>query len=208
MPIKTIINLPKSRIGLWHIRETPDELLKLVRLSEAELVSLENMTSIKRRTQWLAVRALLRKMNEPEEHEVDYNEHGKPILPNRPEQISISHSEEMVAVQLSASRYCGVDVQKWSSRMERLAPKFVNRDETAFIPPDQKLDYLNLIWTMKEAVFKHFGSALEFKRQIHIQPFDIKTSNKASAIVLHGDGRHRIALEWKRVGEYFLTYLC
>lgn len=92
--------------------------------------------------------------------------------------------------------------------MERLAPKFVNRDETAFIPPDQNLDYLNLIWTMKEAVFKHFGSALEFKRQIHIQPFDIHSSNRTSAIVLHEDGRHRIALEWKRVDDYFLTYLC
>lgn len=179
-----------------------------MRLSPAELVSLEKMTSLKRQTQWLAVRALLRQMNEPEEHAVDYNEHGKPILQDRPEQISISHSEKMVAIQLSTSRYCGVDVQKWSDRMERLAPKFVNRDETAFIPIEQNLDYLNLIWTMKEAVFKHFGSALEFKRQIHIQPFDIHETNRAAAIVLHEDGRHRIALEWKQVDDYFLTYLC
>lgn len=167
------------------------------------------MKSEKRRSQWLAVRALLSSLSNSKETltTVCYDEIGKPFLNSENELISISHSEKMAAVQISSKKICGIDIQRLSPKMERLAPKFINEQEAAFIPKDLSLDYLNLIWTMKEAVFKHFGSNLEFKR-ITVEPFDIHHKTNAFANVEHENKSYRIHLEWRRIEDYFLTYLC
>lgn len=166
------------------------------------------MTSQKRQLQWLAVRALLPLLNSSLSRPIGYDPLGKPSIDSPGDQISISHSGKLVAIQISAQHFCGIDVQEYSTKMERLASKFINEDEWAFIPKSQALDYLNLIWTMKEAVFKHFGSDLEFKRQIFIQPFDIENESMGKAVVKKNRETFEIGLAWRRIDEYFLTYLC
>ena len=113
----------------------------------------------------------------------------------------------MVAVQLSTGKYCGIDIQTISQKIERLAEKFIHPKEYAFIPADKKIEYLNLIWTMKEAVFKHFGSDLEFRRQIRIQPFVLDRENSGTALVETLNSKHEVGLKWVRIDDYFLTYL-
>lgn len=208
MPLREIIEAPHSRVGLWEIRESTETLLGIVKLSDEEKAKYETMTSEKRRLQWLAVRALLPLLNSSLSRPIGYDPLGKPAIDSPGDQISISHSGKLVAIQISADHFCGVDIQEYSNKMERLASKFINEDEWAFIPKPQSLDYLNLIWTMKEAVFKHFGSNLEFKRQIFVQPFDIALDNEAVAVVKKGTENIKIGLAWRRIGEYFLTYLC
>lgn len=166
------------------------------------------MTSQKRKTQWLAVRVLLPILNSSLSRPIGYDPLGKPSIDSPGDQISISHSGKLVAIQISANHYCGIDVQEYSMKMERLASKFINEAESDFIPKKQELDYFNLIWTMKEAVFKNFGTELEFKRQIVIQPFDILNDKKGKAMVEKDNERFEIGLAWRRIGEYFLTYLC
>ncbi len=164
------------------------------------------MRSKKRRSQWLAVRALLKELPHSD-CEIRYNHLGKPALVNNNCQLSITHSGALVAVQLTTGKYCGIDVQAISPKIERLAEKFIHPKESAFIPTEEKVEYLNLIWTMKEAVFKHFGSDLEFRRQIRIQPFVLESENVGTALVKTADTKHVIGLKWMRIEDYFLTYL-
>lgn len=206
MPIYQHIKEPTSEIGIWSITETIDELIRLASPGAEQREQLSSMRSEKRRTQWLAVRALLKKLPHSE-CEIRYNHLGKPSLENNKCQLSITHSGTLVAVQLSTGTYCGIDVQAISPKIERLAEKFIHPKESAFIPMNNKVEYLNLIWTMKEAVFKHFGSDLEFRRQIHIQPFDLESEKDGMALVKTSDASHEIRLKWMRINDYFLTYL-
>lgn len=207
MPLHDIIEKNHCRIGLWDISESQEELMHLVSLSKEEKITLENFKGAKRRAQWLAVRALLPLIADAETCSVDYDELGKPFL-NQQQAISISHSENMVAIQLCFSDFCGVDIQKFSEKMSRLASKFINEKENTFIPQEHCLEYYNLIWTMKEAIFKNFGSDLEFKRQIEISSFEMNAAGSTTARVVHHNKIYSIGLEWRRIGEYFLTYLC
>ncbi len=207
MPLLDIIEKSQCRIGLWDISESPEELLQLVLLTEEEKKVFDNFKGAKRRSQWLAVRALLPQIAGADFCFVTYDALGKPFL-NQHQLISISHSENMVAIQLSQSEMCGIDVQKVSGKMSRLAFKFINDQEFSFIPQEQSLQYYNLIWTMKEAIFKHFGSNLEFREQIMIDKFEMNISGSTSARVIHQNFHYSIGLEWRRIGEYFLTYLC
>lgn len=165
------------------------------------------MPTEKRRLQWLAVRALIRAIRPRTPFEVHYDANGKPFLPDQSQKLSITHSGKLAAIQLSSSGHCGIDVQQISEKVERIAPKFVREDEMEFIPGDRKLEYLNLIWTMKEAVFKHFGTNVEFKRQIKILPFSISDNFTATAQVNTPPESASFGLKWLRVDDYFLTYL-
>lgn len=207
MPLHDIFEKNHCRIGLWDISESPEELMHLVSLSNEEKIALENFKGAKRRAQWLAVRALLPLVSKEEFCSITYDGLGKPIL-NDHQAISISHSGNMVAIQLCASDFCGVDIQKFSEKMSRLASKFINDQEYSFIPQEQCLEYYNLIWTMKEAIFKNFGSDLEFKGQIEISSFEMNATGSTTARVVHRNKTYSIGLEWQRIGEYFLTYLC
>lgn len=139
--------------------------------------------------------------------EVQYDENGKPFLPDQSQKLSITHSGKMAAIQLSSDAHCGIDVQQISPKVERIASKFVREDEMEFIPEHQKLEYLNLLWTMKEAVFKHFGTNVEFKRQIRVLPFLISKNSATNSYVETPAGTVQIGLKWLRIDDYFLTYL-
>lgn len=209
MALVEIIENSRYRVGLWSITETPSELLSLAALSKAEQALLEKMATEKRRRQWLAVRVLLQTMDHTARQHLCYTADGKPLLGDLPAKVSISHSGDMAAVQLSAGDgYCGIDIQAGSHKIERLAEKFAHADELAFIPPAQNSEGLNLIWTMKEAVFKHYGSGLAFKDQIRIAPFDLHTPGVVQAWVERDNQKHALRLHWRRINEYFLSYLC
>ncbi len=167
----------------------------------------QNFTSVKRKMQWLAVRVLLAELLRGGAATLRYDLNGKPEIGGN-QKISISHSGDMAAIQISNGTYCGIDVQRISDKMPRLAPKFINAQEAAFIPTDRANEYYNLIWTLKEAIFKNFGTSVEFKRQIIIQPFSLDQHEPIEAEVDHHETAHYMSLEWQRIGDYFLSYLC
>lgn len=181
----------------------------MVDLSSEELVKYNGMTSEKRREQWLAVRALLPLMAGKRSRPIGYDDLGKPHLHPSEERISVTHSGKMVAIQLSAQKqYCGIDIQEYSEKIDRLAHKFVHPGEAKFIAANREKEYLNLIWTMKEAVFKHFGTEVEFKSQIRIEAFDLHRDQLGVARVERNGKTHTIQLAWRRIDQYFLSYLC
>lgn len=182
--------------------------MEKVRLSEEERTRLSGFKTPKRSLQWMATRCLLQNVASDSSPLIAYNELGKPHLANDNRLISLSHTDRYAAVQLCHSGYCGVDIQQREERMTRLADKFLHREEYDFVNNEHRLLYLNLIWTMKEAIFKHFGSDLAFGAQIHIHPFDITLDNEAVTTVLHSGKKHRITLRWHEISNCYLAYLC
>lgn len=207
MPLTEIIDRPHFRTGWWTITETTDDLYNKVSLTADEEKVFSNFSSEKRKSQWLAVRALLAELIKNGDIHLFYDDNGKPML-NNGHKISISHSDEIAAIQISTGTYCGIDVQRFSDKMPRLAAKFIHQKEAAFIPASQATAYYNLIWTLKEAIFKHFGTSVEFKNQIIIQPFSLAQHLPIHATVEYQKEAHYLILEWRQIGDYFLSYLC
>lgn len=95
---------------------------------------------------------------------------GKPFLASGNYYISISHSKDCMAISYCNERNHGIDLQHHTEKILKIKSKFVNNEEQEFIV-ENELKYLHLIWGAKEAAFKYFGSELDFKRDITIQPF-------------------------------------
>ena len=109
------------RAGVWNITETADELLNLVQLSDAEMLLLGSYKHDLRKRQWLAYRALLKNLLAPESPSIFYDENGKPGLLTGSHQISVSHAGHLAAAVCSSEMPVGIDVEKITGRIERVA---------------------------------------------------------------------------------------
>ena len=112
---------------------------------------------------------------------IDYNEFGKPSLRNDKRQISISHTQGMVAVQIG-NKYAGVDVEKISGRVAKIAHKFLSPTELKAIDIKNQLLHMYAYWGAKETIYKIYGRRrLDFKENIKIEPFKIETKGSIKA---------------------------
>lgn len=157
-----------SRLGIWKITESLSELENRALLSEAEKKQMEAIKLEKRKKEWLATRILLRTLAKGKT--LDFLPNGKPILhPNS--HISISHSGDLAGMALS-SQPVGLDIQGVDEKLLRIEKKFVNSSESSFLPDNAyRVEYLTVIWSVKEAVFKYFGELVDFADHIRVAPF-------------------------------------
>lgn len=94
-----------------------------------------------------------------------YNEHGKPFLPNGP-YFSISHCKDGIAVVVD-NQPIGVDIESLRSANQDLIERTMNAEEQAQIAEaaDRERAFIRL-WTQKEAVVKAQGRGIESFEQL------------------------------------------
>jgi len=92
-----------------------------------------------------------------------HDDSGAPFLKNSKKFISISHSENLFAVQLSDVDRVGVDVQVKKDNIYRGRGYFINDlEEQNF---EMTSEELQLIWSAKESVYKYKKGAVEHYRE-------------------------------------------
>ena len=108
---------------------------------------------VKRKHQRMFVRRCLSEILNQDNVNLEHLDNGAPYLPEYPDQyISISHSKEWYAIQLSKVDEVGVDIQLIKENIFEGRSYFVNREEKENI--DLTNLNLNLIWSTKEALYK------------------------------------------------------
>ncbi|RYG46227.1 MAG: 4'-phosphopantetheinyl transferase superfamily protein [Chitinophagaceae bacterium] len=153
---------PFSLAAIWKIDEPESFFTERTGVTST-------IASEKRRLEHLAGRFLLRHLKE------DFpllsiipDIHDKPRIPENQYFFSISHSFPYVAAVVSPYVECGIDVQVWHSRMEKLQYKFLSASERILFNSDTKL--LSLAWSAKEAAYKWQGRrGVEFSRDLVIK---------------------------------------
>jgi 4'-phosphopantetheinyl transferase len=206
VPVHQIFKNNYSLVGIWRITESEDELQVSAKLSPSDSEVFEQLASAKRRVQWLAVRNLLQNLR-PEDAEIEYDSLGRPKFIRNHTFISISHSGMYAAVQISEKHPCGIDIQEISEKMERLYPKFVNAEEESYIRGPLFKEYLNLFWTLKESVFKFYGTDVEFKSQMQVTPFEINHSGTCEILVKRAGEQVLHRLQYHKIDNYYLSFL-
>lgn len=110
------------------------------------------------------VHAILNELGLPEK--VDHLPDGSPFLPGYDGYISISHSQESVAIALNTSRRIGIDTETWRPQLERVKHKFLSVREQEIYHGNPGL---LLAWCMKEAAYKAAGvRGLDFAESIQL----------------------------------------
>lgn len=166
---------PGVSLGLWQMDESPEQLFDLYPHLLPYRSSLDDKyKNDGRKLEFLAIRALMYEMLRVNgaskgllSHAGDFthNGQGKPLF--RGYHVSISHTKGYAALILSKKSEVAVDIEYMSDRVERIASKFLRKDERA-----DSLDAKLVHWCAKETVFKLFSEENLLFEDIRVKPFD------------------------------------
>lgn len=166
MPLIYYRSVEAGEVALWHATEKTSFFKAYLQEQNFPIEAARRINHPEKLHQWFASRYLLSKIY-PEAIQLYRNR--KPFLYNGPE-VSFSHSKQYVALILSQFP-SGIDVQIADPKLKTIAPKFVNPTEMDLIKAPTELMRLSIIWSVKEAVFKKFGTEMPFKN-IRIESYN------------------------------------
>lgn len=198
-----------TEFALWKIEEEWDELYQQLQLNDREKAYYESLSKGKRHLHWLGTRVLLRTMLDTDEYiDCRVDDHGKPYLVNIPYHISLSHSFDYAAVMISKSKPVGIDIELISQKVERIAHKFLRKEELAFIDPQHKIEQLYICWCAKEAVYKCNGvKVISFLDHIKLEPFEGGESGIVKAQILKGEIDLHFDVGYMPFDDYMIGYV-
>ena len=166
---------PGVSLGLWQMDESPEHLFDLYPHLLPYRSSLDDKYKNDGwKLEFLAIRALMYEMLRVNgaskgllSHAGDFthNGQGKPLF--RGYHVSISHTKGYAALILSKKSEVAVDIEYMSDRVERIASKFLRKDERA-----DSLDAKLVHWCAKETVFKLFSEENLLFEDMRVKPFD------------------------------------
>ncbi len=163
--IKTIYDNNHS-VFVWKYDADEDEfLLKLWQENEKN-----SGFGFQKKMEFCMVRALLRE--KLPHHKINYNPDQSPFLDPFDCHLSISHSFPFACIAISENAI-GVDIEKVKDKITKLQHKFILH-ESSYIPVDKEKEYLTVIWSIKEALYKiHPSNLWSLKKHYEIKAFDI-----------------------------------
>ncbi|AGD98259.1 putative phosphopantetheinyl transferase [Blattabacterium sp. (Blatta orientalis) str. Tarazona] len=179
-------------------------LEKLLILSEKDKKHLLYLSE-KRKKEFLGVRYALRYIGINKN--VFYNEKRKPFLFPQEKYISFSHSFEKIAIAIS-SYHIGIDIEKLRKKIVRVKKKFIREDESIFIHQNYEIDYLHIIWGIKESLYKLEGGIFpSFLDRYKVSPFCIKKDFCISCWIMKDSYSKRFSAFYRKIDDHYLVYI-
>ncbi len=193
--VKTIQPNTFTKILVWKIEESFEDLYQSVVLNDNSLTRLNSMKSELHKRGFLSVRYLLKEAGYTD-FDLYYNEHGKPLLKDHTH-ISITHSYHYSAIILSQVNV-GIDIEKNREKIINIYDKFVNTEKDSLSDEDL-VKQLTVIWGAKESMYKIYPhGGLSFKNHIAIDPF----------LFHHKQSTGRVVCEdWNKEYQIFFEFL-
>jgi 4'-phosphopantetheinyl transferase len=161
-----------------------------------------------KRMQRVAVRMLLNMLSKHEGNRLEYDEFNKPYLSGPDWHISISHAGDKVAVMVDGSASPGIDIEVIDPKIERIAKKFMSRDEMKDVEGENRVEKLYVYWAAKEAMYKIHGTrGLHFIGDLHIEPFRYDPSGgNVRGSITTGSRKGNYGLHYEKTGGHMLVY--
>ena len=166
MPLYKDFSDIKAKILLWKYEE--GEVFDLKNLLEPENSDRIKDYHPKKLLETLMVRQILK--DELPGYKILYEERKPYLLPNDYE-ISITNSFPFAVLAYSKSKI-GIDIERFNPKLLRLQDKFVYPEEREFIPKGEEIEYLTIIWAVKESLYKiHHSKHWSLKKHYEVLPF-------------------------------------
>ncbi|WP_299049907.1 4'-phosphopantetheinyl transferase superfamily protein [uncultured Polaribacter sp.] len=184
---KTLTVNPTTKVLIWKIEETVDQLKHGITLSKNSELRLQSMKSEIHQKGFLSIRHLLNIIGLTDA-DLQYDEFGKPHL-NQGRFISITHSFNFTAIIFSNKTEVGIDIEKQREKILKIAHKFTPIEEYKTIANvDAMISKLTIVWGAKESLYKIYGKKkLLFLHHIYIDDFKFDDGKTSGEIRFNGD---------------------
>lgn len=188
MPLyKSLTVNNNTKVLIWKIDESFNELNKNVLLTPKSRTRLESMKSDLHQKGFLSVRHLLKEVGYTDE-DLMYDEFGKPHLKDG-KYISITHSFTFSGLIISDKLHVGIDIEMQRDKILKIAHKFTPIEEYKTIANhDALVSKLTIVWGAKESLYKIYGKKkLLFLHNIYIEDFKFEDQKTTGAIRYDGE---------------------
>ena len=182
-----------------------DEMFHYLQGKKINLSHLDNVTNEKRKAEWMFIREIICKTM-PHAEDIVYDQHRKPSFKNSNNFLSISHSNERIAVAINEANATGIDLQYITPKILGIKSKFLNEREQSKITDDSI--ELTCYWCIKEALFKIYGKKNAFlKENFEVQnySFDGRRGKAIGITRINGEETMQ-AMELRKLGKYIMAY--
>ena len=197
-----------AEIAVWHVTESEEELLSLTSVPNDELEEISLFRSESQRRQKLAVRALI---NEGFEEKMYLNHHdnGQPYFENCATNISITHTDNYVAIIIHDEDEVGIDVESLDRDFSVVEKKALSEDEIDDLEKDKRNEQLAIYWCAKEAIFKRMSqNRVDFAELIEVEKFNVRKEGELEATFIHKDEHEEeFELEYMIFDRHVLVWL-
>ena len=203
MPIIDDLNLSlKTRVVIWEINESLQDLKSKVVLSEDSLKLLNQKKSGIHKKQFLAIRNIFKFLC-IDDKDLKYNKSGKLIF-SQNKTLSISHSGNYAAVIFS-DHSVGIDIEKISDKAMKIKHKFLHIELNY---PQELNNQISLVyWNIKESIYKAVGvTGIDFKKNILALPLDIN-STKCKSWYVNNDDIYSFETYFRISKNYTLAFV-
>ena len=182
---KRITINPATKVLIWKIEESFEELSKGVELTNLCRERVEGMKSELHRRGFMSVRHLLAAAGYTD-FDLYYDEAGKPHLRDG-KYISITHSFQFSGIIVSDEEV-GIDIEKQREKILLIAQKFTPLEEYRTLAnTDALIRKLTIVWGAKEAVYKLYAQPkVSFLQHINITDFDFDNQKTTGKISFNG----------------------
>ena len=196
-------------MAIWHITETADELYALLDTSRYDS-ALGTIHHEARRAEWLAVRVLVSEVL-GDDKEIAYHVSGKPYLIDGTWQLSISHTKDYAAIAYHRAHGVGIDVERISPRVQRIADRFTHPDEALYVDAcgeQERMMLLLINWSAKETLYKcvEHPLAADFRNTFCINPYRMAQEGELVA-VLSGPERRVVRVCYRLFPDFVCTWI-
>ena len=197
-----------SRIGVWQISESEEELRSISSVPSDELEEISYIKNESVRKQQLAVRALLDAMFEDKVY-LSHHDNGKPYIENNAINISITHTEKYVAVILAEDEEAGIDCESMDRDFSAVEKKALSEEEIDDLDDDKRNEQLAIYWCAKEAIYKKMSQYnVDFAEQIEISEFSPKGEGELEATFINKDGyEEELELQYMTFDRHVLVWV-
>lgn len=161
-----------TKLMVWKITESFDDLFKSVALKDVSLARMEGMKSEAHQKGFLAVRMLLQAAGY-NDFDLYYDNFGKPHLKDG-KHISISHSHDFSVIVLS-NVIIGIDLEVLKEKTLKIAFRYMDVSHLENVEGEDKLIKATVVWGIKESVFKIKNEqGISFKDHIFEDEFSLE----------------------------------
>ena len=198
----------KAEIAIWQVTETEEELKSITSVPTDEMEEISLFRSESQRKQKLAVRALINEVFE-EKMYLNHHDNGQPYLENCATNISITHTENYVAIIIHDEEEVGIDVESLERDFSAVEQKALSEDEIDDLEKDKRNEQLAIYWCAKEALFKRMAlNRVVYSEQIEVEKFNVRKEGELEATFIHKDEHEEdFELEYMIFDRHVLVWL-
>lgn len=172
-----------------------------------DLPELSNATHPIKQLEWLASRSCVKYTVEQLNHSycgMAKDSHNNPYFIDNQGFVSLSHTNEYAVAVVSFEEEVGIDIERISDKLSRVAHKFLSPTERTLAGDD--LFKMCIYWCAKESLYKWYGKKnLSFQKNIYIEPFEEKPTILQGEIFVDGvlKTEHQLAVFY--VEDFVIT---